>query len=29
MYLEWLHHARVEIEKSLKGAVTGKNLAIL
>jgi hypothetical protein len=29
MYLEWLHHARAEIEKSSKGAVTGKNLAIL
>ena len=29
MYLEWLHHARAEIEKSSKGAVTGKNIAIL
>ena len=29
MYLEWLHHARTEIEKRSKGAVTGKNLAIL
>jgi DNA-binding PadR family transcriptional regulator len=29
MYLEWLYHARAEIEKSSKGAVTEKNLAIL
>jgi DNA-binding PadR family transcriptional regulator len=29
MYLEWLRHARAEIEKSLKGAVPGKSLAIL
>jgi DNA-binding PadR family transcriptional regulator len=29
MYLEWLRHARTEIEKSLKGAVPRKNLAFL
>jgi hypothetical protein len=29
MYLEWLCHARAEIEKSLKGAVPRKNLASL
>lgn len=29
MYLEWLRHARAEIEKSSKGAVPGKNIAIL
>jgi len=29
MYLEWLSHARAEIEKSSKGAVPGKSLAIL
>jgi DNA-binding PadR family transcriptional regulator len=29
MYLEWLHRARVEIEKKSKGAVTEKNIAIL
>jgi len=26
MYLEWLRHARTEIEKSLKGAVQKKSL---
>jgi PadR family transcriptional regulator AphA len=29
MYLEWLRHARAEIEKSSKGAVPEKSLAIL
>ncbi len=31
MYLQWLRHAHAEIEKSLKGkgAVTGKNTAVL
>jgi hypothetical protein len=29
LYLDWLRHARAEIEKSSKGAVPGKSLAFL